>query len=107
MTTMISTLSASVQPDTLKGRCQSDLHDYISARCGARFTWSRPNGRADQRLIRGNFGLAAAEPLAAIPGDLAADGIDELRVAFVQERRPPAGQVRRPARVRRRPHDRL
>jgi len=28
--------------------------------------------------------LAAAEPLAAIPGDLAADGTDELLVAFVQ-----------------------
>src|SRR5260221_2527028 len=28
--------------------------------------------------------LAAAGPLAAIPGDLAADGIDELLVAFVQ-----------------------
>ncbi len=57
------------------------------------FTWYDPDqtvgfwirDMAQETVIhRVDAELAAAEPLAAIPGDLAADGIDELLVAFVQ-----------------------
>src|SRR5258708_27078012 len=57
------------------------------------FTWYDPDQTAgfwirdmaqETVIHRVDAELAAAEPLAAIPGDLAADGIDELLVAFVQ-----------------------
>jgi len=57
------------------------------------FTWYDPDqtvgfwirDMAQETVIhRVDAELATAEPLAAIPGDLAADGIDELLVAFVQ-----------------------
>ena len=34
-----------------------DLHDYVASCVRSQFTRSRHNRRADQRLIRGNFGL--------------------------------------------------
>src|SRR6266487_5865597 len=39
-------------------RHRHDLHDYARSSQGARSTWSRHHRRVDQRLIRGNFGLA-------------------------------------------------
>jgi uncharacterized protein (TIGR03083 family) len=57
------------------------------------FTWYEPDqtvgfwirDMAQETVIhRVDAELAAAKPIVAIPGDLAADGIDELLVAFVQ-----------------------
>src|SRR6266705_2516787 len=53
-----------------------DLHDYARSSQGAPFTWSRHHRRVDQRLIRGNFGLACfylalllVAPAGVGPGD--------------------------------------
>ena len=45
-----------------------DLHDYSSAYQRAQFTWSQPNCRVDQRLIRGNFGLTSTSEPHRNPG---------------------------------------
>lgn len=62
MTTTIPVSYACKQYNTPISSAIRDLHDYVPSHRRAQFTWSQHSRRVDQRLIRGNFGLACGAP---------------------------------------------